>query len=70
VDDHLIVVDKPSGLTTMRHAEDVRKFGNRARRFLPSTLQDLLPGLVAAHTGGQPDVFERCIDSTKKPVVW
>lgn len=54
VDDHLIVVDKPSGLTTMRHAEDVREFGNRARRFLPSTLQDLLPGLLAAHTGVQP----------------
>src|SRR5438128_874007 len=42
VDDHIVVVDKPPGLTTMRHAEDVAQFGKRARRFLPSTLADLL----------------------------
>ena len=47
-------MDKPSGLTTMRHAEDVREFGARAKRYLPTTLQDLLPGLIAAHTGGLP----------------
>src|SRR4051794_897564 len=44
VDEHLVLVDKPSGLTTMRHAEDVREFGARAKRYLPPTLQDLLPG--------------------------
>ncbi|MGL4552094.1 MAG: RluA family pseudouridine synthase, partial [Gemmataceae bacterium] len=52
VDEHLVIVDKPAGLTTMRHAEDVREFGKRAKRYLPPTLQDMLPGLIAAHTGG------------------
>jgi 23S rRNA pseudouridine1911/1915/1917 synthase len=54
VDEHLVLVDKPSGLTTMRHATDVREFGARAKRYLPTTLQDQLPGLIAAHTGGPP----------------
>jgi 23S rRNA pseudouridine1911/1915/1917 synthase len=51
VDEHLLVVEKPTGLTTMRHAEDVAAFGRRAKRYLPATLQDLLPGAVEAHTG-------------------
>jgi 23S rRNA pseudouridine1911/1915/1917 synthase len=46
-DKHIVVVDKPAGLTTMRHAEDVAEFGNRAKRFLPPTLADLLPDLLA-----------------------
>jgi 23S rRNA pseudouridine1911/1915/1917 synthase len=45
-DEHLVVVEKPAGLTTMRHAEDVAEFGERARRFLPPTLADLLPELL------------------------
>jgi 23S rRNA pseudouridine1911/1915/1917 synthase len=40
-------VDKPPGLTTMRHAEETAEFGRRARRYLPSTLADVLPGLLA-----------------------
>jgi 23S rRNA pseudouridine1911/1915/1917 synthase len=40
-------VDKPPGLTTMRHAEEAAEFGARARRYLPATLADLLPGLLA-----------------------
>jgi 23S rRNA pseudouridine1911/1915/1917 synthase len=46
-DAHVVVVDKPPGLTTMRHAEEAAEFGARARRFLPPTLADLLPGLLA-----------------------
>jgi len=46
-DAEVIVVDKPAGLTTMRHAEEAAEFGSRARRFLPPTLADLLPPLVA-----------------------
>lgn len=45
-DAHIIVVDKPAGLTTMRHAEETAEFG-RGQRFLPPTLADLLPGLLA-----------------------
>ncbi|MFQ3649304.1 MAG: pseudouridine synthase [Gemmataceae bacterium] len=51
IDEHLVVVEKPPGLTTMRHAEDVAAFGPRAKKYLPPTLLDLLPGVVQAHTG-------------------
>lgn len=39
-------MDKPSGLTTMRHPEEAAEFG-RGRHFLPKTLADLLPDLLA-----------------------
>jgi 23S rRNA pseudouridine1911/1915/1917 synthase len=52
-DAHVVVVDKPAGLTTMRHPEEAAEFGARARRFLPPTLADLLPGLLG---GGRPRV--------------
>ncbi len=51
-DPHVVVVEKPAGLTTMRHADEVAEFGKRARRFLPPTLADLLPSLLAR--GGRP----------------
>ncbi len=41
MDDDIVVVDKPPGLTTMRHAEEAAEFGERAR-YLPSTMADLL----------------------------
>jgi 23S rRNA pseudouridine1911/1915/1917 synthase len=53
-DGHLIVVDKPPGLTTMRHASDVAEFGSRARRFLPATLADLVPTLLPPGPDGRP----------------
>ncbi|MCI0681237.1 MAG: hypothetical protein L0Y71_03960, partial [Gemmataceae bacterium] len=43
LDDHIVIVHKPAGLTTVRHADETRAFGNRAKRFLPATLVDLLP---------------------------
>jgi 23S rRNA pseudouridine1911/1915/1917 synthase len=46
-DKHLVIVDKPAGLTTMRHAEEAAEFGPRGRRFLPPTLADVLPSLLA-----------------------
>jgi len=54
MDAHLVVVDKPPGLTTMRHAEEAAEFGERGRRFLPPTLADQLPGLLAESGGGRP----------------
>jgi 23S rRNA pseudouridine1911/1915/1917 synthase len=42
-DSQVVVVDKPSGLTTMRHPDEAAEFGKRAQRFLPPTLADLLP---------------------------
>ncbi len=35
----------------MRHPEEAAEFGARARRFLPATLADLLPTLLAARSG-------------------
>jgi 23S rRNA pseudouridine1911/1915/1917 synthase len=46
-DEHVVVVEKPAGLTTMRHADEANEFGPRGKRFLPPTLADLLPGLLA-----------------------
>lgn len=45
-DAHVVVVDKPAGLTTVRHADERREFGQRAQKYLPPTLVDLLPKLV------------------------
>ncbi len=47
VDEHLIVVEKPAGLTTVRHADEVESLGRRAKKFLPPTLVDLLPAVLA-----------------------
>lgn len=45
-DQHIVVVDKPPGLTTVRHRHEAASFGKRAQRFLPPTLVDLLPALL------------------------
>jgi 23S rRNA pseudouridine1911/1915/1917 synthase len=54
LDEQIVVVDKPAGLTTVRHAEDVAEFGRRARRYLPPTLADLVPPLIAQAEKGKP----------------
>ena len=46
VDDAVVVVDKPAGLTTMRHSDEAAEFGSRGKRFLPKTLADHLPRLI------------------------
>jgi 23S rRNA pseudouridine1911/1915/1917 synthase len=45
-DDAIAVVNKPPGLTTMRHAEEAAEFGERGKKFLPVTLADLLPAML------------------------
>jgi 23S rRNA pseudouridine1911/1915/1917 synthase len=52
-DAHVVVVEKPPGLTTMRHPQEAAEFGRRARRFLPATLADLLPPLLASGRPGR-----------------
>lgn len=44
VDEHLVVVEKPSGMTTMRHEEEVHWSARRRRR--EPTLEDLLPSVL------------------------
>jgi 23S rRNA pseudouridine1911/1915/1917 synthase len=53
-DAHIVVVDKPAGITTMRHPGEAAEFGARARRYLPPTLADLLPGLLGRSRPGKP----------------
>jgi len=47
LDAHILVVDKPAGLTTVRHASEKEEKGRRAQKFLPPTLVDLIPGILA-----------------------
>ncbi|HKB41352.1 MAG TPA: pseudouridine synthase, partial [Gemmataceae bacterium] len=53
VDAHVVVVEKPAGLTTVRHAGETAEFGERGRRYLPATLADLVPSLLPAERGGR-----------------
>lgn len=59
-DDALVVVNKPAGLTTMRHKQEAAEFGARARKYLPKTLADLLPGLLGSP--GKPVMAVHRID--------
>lgn len=45
-DADVLVVDKPAGLTTMRHESEAAEFGTRGRTYLPKTLADHLPALL------------------------
>lgn len=46
-DDAIVVVNKPAGLTTNRSAEEKAEFG-RGKKYLPTTLAELLPAAVGA----------------------
>jgi 23S rRNA pseudouridine1911/1915/1917 synthase len=50
------VVDKPAGLTTMRHAHEAKEFGKRGQRFLPTTLAEMLPDFLASQGKGHSKV--------------
>jgi len=45
-DDAVVVVNKQAGLTTVRNSEEAAEFGARAKKYLPKTLADLLPGAL------------------------
>ena len=59
-DPAVVVVNKPAGLTTMRHREEAAEFGERGRRFLPKTLADMLPTLLG--DPGRPVIAVHRID--------
>ena len=52
-DEHIVVVEKPAGLTTMRHAHEAAEFGARGQRFLPKTLADLLRERLQQNVHGE-----------------
>lgn len=60
-DDTIVVVDKPAGLTTMRHDEEAAEFGEHGRKFLPTTLAELLPAML-----GRPDRSVRAVHRIDK----
>jgi 23S rRNA pseudouridine1911/1915/1917 synthase len=66
-DEHVAVVNKPPGLTTMRHGYEAAEFGRRAQRFLPTTLADLLPQLLH---GGRVRAVHRLDRDTSGLVVF
>ncbi|HZN36876.1 MAG TPA: pseudouridine synthase [Pirellulaceae bacterium] len=49
VDEHLVVVQKPAGVTTLRHREETDL--PQRRKQLQPTLDELLPRLLARHLG-------------------
>jgi 23S rRNA pseudouridine1911/1915/1917 synthase len=53
VDEHLVVVEKPAGVTTLRHAEE-RSWPARRKQLQP-TLDELLPRVLAKHLGWRLD---------------
>ena len=48
IDESIVIVEKPAGLTTVRHPEELKEHGERAKEFLPSTLMDLLPSVLGS----------------------
>jgi 23S rRNA pseudouridine1911/1915/1917 synthase len=52
MDRHIVIVDKPPGVTAMRHRSEAAEFGPRGRRFLPQTVAQLLPRLIAEKDRG------------------
>src|SRR5262245_55907034 len=68
-DKHILVVAKPAGLTTVRHADEVKAFGNRAQRFLPPTLVDLLPRVARALAKGRIRAVHRLDKETSGLIV-
>jgi 23S rRNA pseudouridine1911/1915/1917 synthase len=53
VDEHLVVIEKPAGVTTLRHAEE-RSWPARRKQLQP-TLDELLPRVLAKHLGWRVD---------------
>jgi 23S rRNA pseudouridine1911/1915/1917 synthase len=70
VDAHVVVVDKPAGLTTMRHPEETASYGPRGRRFLPPTLADQLPKLLSWQGSGRVRAVHRLDKDTSGLVVF
>ncbi len=72
LDEHLLVVEKPAGLTTVRHADETAALGQRAQKHLPPTLVDLLPGVLAKigkHAKGRIRAVHRLDKETSGLVV-
>ena len=65
-DEQLVVVEKPSGMTTMRHAEEANWSARRQRR--ESTLADVLPDVLAQSASSSRGQQRRSIRPRVIPV--
>jgi 23S rRNA pseudouridine1911/1915/1917 synthase len=52
LDEHIVVVEKPSGINTVRHP--LERAWTPRRKALSPTLEDLVPGLIARAEGRRP----------------
>jgi 23S rRNA pseudouridine1911/1915/1917 synthase len=72
LDDHLVVVEKPSGLCTVRHPSE--RAWKAERKSLTPTLEDLVPKLIARREGTRggprPRVVQRLDKETSGLVVF
>ena len=72
IDDHLIVVEKPAGLCTVRHPSE--RAWSAERKTLSPTLEDLVPKLIARREGTRgeprPRVVQRLDKETSGLVVF
>jgi 23S rRNA pseudouridine1911/1915/1917 synthase len=50
LDAQVVVINKPSGITTMRHPYEIEEFGAKAR-FLPDTVAQKLPRIIEQYEG-------------------
>ena len=57
LDDQTVVVDKPSGITTTRHTEEL-SWPTRRRQVQP-TLDELVPDAIARHLAARPGIRGR-----------
>ncbi len=68
-DRDIVVVDKPAGWTTVRHAAEAAAFGARARAHLPPTLVDVLTNLLQPRPHGRIRAVHRLDKETSGLVV-
>lgn len=64
LDDHLVVVEKPAGLCTVRHPSE--REWSKARKELSPTLEDLVPRLIARREGSAPQPRLRVVQRLDK----
>jgi 23S rRNA pseudouridine1911/1915/1917 synthase len=64
-DQHLVVIEKPAGITTLRHAEERNWSADRKRR--QPTLDELVPRALAKHLGWELEEEPRPAKSPPPP---
>src|SRR5205807_2125184 len=64
LDDQIVVVEKPSGLASVRHPSELR--WQEERKKLSPTLYDLVPNIIAQREGRRPAARLRIVHRLDK----